>query len=244
MLKGPAGDRVAALVKDEDRHAVETELAGQLAEAVDIFLHRIADKDERIDPLLFGFGKRMRQHALDLRLTADAGHRAHDPMQIGCIAHPAARFAFVEAAVIDELDVEPAERGGRLEHLALDAAGAIPGRLAARRRVEREDQSTPPARWRRRGTPQLAQESIDLGRSGLCRELALFIHHVSPAKAVRCRSVTLTTLRPGRKPGTLLAKRRPIIYNSAIAVSLMPGRVALKTSLSSLIAPIASLLGF
>ena len=91
--------------------------------------------------------------------------RAHDPVQIGGVGHPAARLAFVEAAIIDELDVEPAERGGRLEHLALDAAGAIPARLAARRRVERKDQ---PAATARRSAaanaPQLAQKGIDIGR--------------------------------------------------------------------------------
>ena len=59
-------------MEQEDRHAVEAELAGQLAQPVDILLHRVADKDQRVDPLLFGFGKRMRQHALDLGLAADA----------------------------------------------------------------------------------------------------------------------------------------------------------------------------
>ena len=93
------------------------------------------------------------------------------------LRHPAARLAFVEAAVIDELDVEPAERGGRLEHLALDAAGAVPGRLAARRRVERKDQPAAPARrGRRRRAPQVAQKGIDLGRSGFGRKLALGRH--------------------------------------------------------------------
>ena len=85
-------------------------------------------------------------------------------VQFGGVGRPAARLAFAEAAVIDELDVEPAERRRRLEHLALDMAGAIPARLTARRRIERKDQPAAPAcRTRRRGALEVAQERIDLG---------------------------------------------------------------------------------
>src|SRR6202040_2095002 len=95
---------------------------------------------------------RMAQPPLDLRFAADAKYRSHDPVQIGSGRHPLARLAFRKAAIKDQLDLEPAERGGRFEHLALDAAGAVPGRLAAGRGVECKDQ--PPAsatrvRWRR-----------------------------------------------------------------------------------------------
>jgi hypothetical protein len=85
----------------------------------------------------------MAQHPLDLRFAADAKYRSHDPVQIGSARHPLARLAFRKAAIKDQLDLEPAERGGRFEHLALDAAGAVPGRLAAGRGVECKDQ--PPA---------------------------------------------------------------------------------------------------
>src|SRR5439155_15026994 len=99
-----------------------------------------------------GFADRMAQHPLDLGFAADAKYRSHDPVQIGGGRHPLARFAFRKAAIKDELDLEPAERGGGFEHLALDAAGAIPSRLTAGRGVECKDQ--PPAsaarvrRWR------------------------------------------------------------------------------------------------
>ncbi len=139
-MESPRDNRVVALVKEEDRDSAKAQFAGELAEPINLLLHRVADKDEGVDPLPLGLGEGMGEHPLDLGLAAETGDRAHHPVQIGGIRHPPARLAFVEAAVINELDVEPAERGGRLEHLALDAAGAVPARLAARRRVERKDQ--------------------------------------------------------------------------------------------------------
>ena len=56
------------------------------------------------------------------------------------------RPALAEAAEIDELHVEPAESRRRLKHPGLQGLREIPGRLAAHRRVERENQ--PSARTR------------------------------------------------------------------------------------------------
>ena len=154
-------------MKEEDRHAERAELAGQAAQPVDLLLHRVADKDERVDLGLAGLADRVLEHPLDLGLAADAKDRAHDAVQIGGGSQPAARLALVEPAIIDELNVEPAERGGRLEHLALDAAGAVPGRFAAGGGVEREDQPPAPARIGR-GAPFSAFEKLlDLGRARL-----------------------------------------------------------------------------
>ena len=49
--KAAAAIAVAALVKQEDRHAEEAQFAGQPAQPVDILLHRVADKDQRVDLL-------------------------------------------------------------------------------------------------------------------------------------------------------------------------------------------------
>src|SRR5437763_17086984 len=136
MLIRARGSGVVAFVKQNDRYALEAQFAGELAQPVDILLHRIADKDQRIDALFLVLRNCVREDTLDLRLAAEARDGAHRPMQIGGGGQPAARLAFTEAAIIDELDVEAAERGGRLEHLALNAAGAIPGGLAARRCIK------------------------------------------------------------------------------------------------------------
>jgi len=81
-------------VEQEDRHAEKTQFAGQAAQAVNLFLHRITDKDEGIDLAGPGLADRVVQHALDLRLAADAKHRAHDAMQLRRRRHPLARLAF------------------------------------------------------------------------------------------------------------------------------------------------------
>ena len=165
-------------MEQKDRHALEAEFAGQLAQPIDILFHRVADKDQGVDPLLVVLGDGMRQHAFDLGLAAEAGHSAHRPVQGGGIGHPAARLAFVEAAVIDELDVEPAEGGGGLEHLALDAAGAVPCRFAARGGVEREDQpAAATGRPHRRRALQIAQEGVDLGRARFLGKLIFVSAH-------------------------------------------------------------------
>ena len=72
----------------------------------------------------------MMQNAADLGLageTKDTGHQAH---QIAGIVDPAAGFALVKAAIIDELDVEAAKRCSFQKHLALHLAGLVPARLA------------------------------------------------------------------------------------------------------------------
>ena len=79
MLEGPRRHRIVAFVKQENRHAVEAQFAGELAQPVDILLHRIADKDHGIDPPGARFAKGMGQHALDLGLAAETEDPAHDP---------------------------------------------------------------------------------------------------------------------------------------------------------------------
>src|SRR3546814_9830840 len=82
----------------------------------------------------------MAQHLPDLRLAAQAADRRHLARERCGVGYPGAGLALAEAAVEDELHVETADRGGRMEHLGLDPAGTVPGRLAARRRIQREHQ--------------------------------------------------------------------------------------------------------
>src|SRR5205085_8670475 len=94
---------------------------------------------------------------------------------------PLARFALRKAAIKDQLDLEPAERAGSFEHLALDTAGTVPGRLAAGRGVQRKDQPPAPAtRVRRRCLLQLVEKLFDLGGARLGREPVFAVAHRAP----------------------------------------------------------------
>ena len=95
-----------------------------------------------------GLGHGVLQHLADLRLAGAAHDPRHPADQRLRIRQPGARLEFAEAAIPGELDLEPAQRLGGREHLALDAAGAVPARLAAGGGVHREDQPAhcPPVR--------------------------------------------------------------------------------------------------
>src|SRR3546814_3777976 len=114
----------------------------------------------------------MAQHLPDLRLAAQAADRRHLARERCGVGYPGAGLALAEAAVEDELHVETADRGGRMEHLGLDPAGTVPGRLSARRRIQREHQpDAARAGPRRRRPPDLAQstEVHTTERQGLMR---------------------------------------------------------------------------
>jgi hypothetical protein len=91
-------------------------------------------------PALLALVDRMAQHPMDLGPAGAAVDPDHQVDEVPGVADPAAGLALLEAAIEDELHIEPAEPVGLEEHLALDAAGSVPGRPAARRGVEREDQ--------------------------------------------------------------------------------------------------------
>jgi hypothetical protein len=119
-----------------------------MTEAIEAFLHCVTDKDEGADPVCLRLTDRVVEGAPDLGVSADAGNRTHQLVQLARCRHPPTGLALVVAAVEDELDFKPADRGGRLEHLALDPTGTVPGRLARSRGVERKDQPAGRA-WRR-----------------------------------------------------------------------------------------------
>ena len=77
--------------------------------------------------------------------------------------------ALVEAAIIDQADVETAERGRLAKHVGLQRAGHVPGRLPAHGRIEREDQPAPGARRMRRHRARLGDEGGDVLRGGRLR---------------------------------------------------------------------------
>lgn len=132
--------RVAAFVKQKDRHAQGAKLAGEMAQPIDLLLHGVADKDEGVDHGAAGLADRVVEHPLDLGVATDTGDGLHDAMQIRGGGHPTARLAFGIAAIKGELDVEPTDAGDGFEHRALDMAGLIPGGPAAGSSVEGEDQ--------------------------------------------------------------------------------------------------------
>src|SRR6185312_2746862 len=125
--------------------------------------HAVADEDDGVDLLPLALGERVLEDLADLSLTAETAHGGHLLQQVIGAIEPGARLELAEAAVEGELDVEAAERCRRLEHLALEVAGAVPGRLPARRRIEGEQQPAALARCRpRRGRGrQLAEEGVD-----------------------------------------------------------------------------------
>ena len=174
--ESPLGLGIVALLKQERAHAQHAELAGGLADLVELLLEAVADEHQRRDPLLLGLAHGMLQDPADLGLARQAEHAGHQSDQIARIVDPAARPAFVEAAVVHELHVEAAERRRLEKHLALHLTRAIPGRLARGGRIHREDQTrAPAARLGRRRLRHLLQKGLDrvapagagLGRSFL-----------------------------------------------------------------------------
>ncbi len=109
LPKRPLGGRITALVKHECLNVQEAELAGHLAKPVDVFLHGVADIDQRGDRLFLRFPAGMGQHLADLGLAAAAVDAHHKVAQALGIADPFRRLAFAEAAKIDKLDVQAAD---------------------------------------------------------------------------------------------------------------------------------------
>src|SRR6185437_12871916 len=105
ILEGALGGGVMASGEDADRHAEQAELSGEAAELVELFLHRIANKDQRADLLRLGRFQRVTQHARDLCLAAHTEDGAHRTVERLRGREPFARFAFIEAAIEDKLYV-------------------------------------------------------------------------------------------------------------------------------------------
>ena len=115
----------------------------------------------------------MAEHLADLRVAALARDLAHQPRQRVGIADPFRRLALVEAAEIDELHVEPADRLDGLEHVGLELERKVPGGLPAHGRVHGEDQPAA-ARASRPERPHLLEEGVDLGAATSARRRPRF----------------------------------------------------------------------
>ena len=140
---GALRHRVAAFLEHEYRHPEQAELARRRAQIVDRLLHGVADEHQRLHPLPGVFLAGMAQHLADLGVAAaavDARHQFREPL---ACRNPARGAAFAQAAEINQLDIEPADAGRFAEHVGLQGAGRIPGRLPAHGGIERKDQ--PPA---------------------------------------------------------------------------------------------------
>lgn len=197
LSEGGGGDRVAAFQKEEQRHARKAELAGHPAQGIGRLLAGIADMHRGGDRRSLGLFQNMAQDAADLGLPAAAIDLRHQPRQGGAVGRPAARPALPEPAEPDKLHLEPAQARRLGEHVALDGAGAIPGRPPAHRRVEREDQpaASPGARSRMRREGR--EKSVDIissgGRSrGFARRaghMLAIVHRLKmAAKRARCKA--------------------------------------------------------
>ena len=121
--------------------------------------------------MLWRFALGMGDDLADLGVAAAAVDPLHQRAQPLGLRHPARGPAFAEAAVIDQLHVEPADRRRLAEHVGLQPAGRVPSRLPAHGRVEREDQPPSPAGFGRRSKAlHLGEEGVDLrARGGRCR---------------------------------------------------------------------------
>src|SRR5262245_58812459 len=103
------GDGVVALLEHERRHAQQPELARCLAEVVALLLHGPAYHHRRLPLPPLPSLARGPNHLADLGVPAaavDARHQAGEPSRL---RPPGRRAAFGEPAIIDELDVEPAD---------------------------------------------------------------------------------------------------------------------------------------
>src|SRR5262245_51318032 len=68
---------VPPLVEDEDGHTEQPELAGPVAERVDVLLHAVADENHGVDLLPLALGQSVSEDLPDLRLAAEAAHGRH-----------------------------------------------------------------------------------------------------------------------------------------------------------------------
>src|SRR5262245_26317246 len=136
------------------------------------------------------FVTRMAQDFTDLGLSAAAIDARHQVREFVTLRDPAGRTAFAQAPEIDELNVETAYARRLAEHVRLQSAGGIPGRLAAHCRVEREDQpAAMPGCSRRTESAHLLNKGFDF-RSGRNRRRTLLgvLSHIENSTLKRWNS--------------------------------------------------------
>ena len=115
---------------------------------------------------------RFRQHLADLGVAAPAIDLAHQLCQLRAVGNPAGGTALVEAAIINQADIETAQRRRLAKHVGLQRAGHVPCRLPAHGGVEREYQPAPGASRVRRHRAGLGDKGGDVFRGGRPRRPA------------------------------------------------------------------------
>ncbi|WP_342211515.1 hypothetical protein [Methylocella tundrae] len=106
--------------------------------------------------------QRMAQHPRDLGGARRHRDLRHQRGEILAAVEEARGLALAKSTIVNELHVKPAMRRRRHEHPALKALRQIPRRLAAHRRVEREDQPAVSGHGGR-ALPGRAEKLINLG---------------------------------------------------------------------------------
>src|SRR5262244_3101451 len=176
FAKGLLGDGIEALLEHEGGHAEKPEFSGRMTEIVELLFHGIADEDEGLHLCTLRLALGMGENLAELRVAApafDALHQRAEPLRM---RYPTRGATLAEAAVIDQLHVQPADRRRLAKHVGLQPTGRVPGGLATHGRVEREDEAAPPARLGcRRELLHAAEKSVDLGACGACRRGAAAI---------------------------------------------------------------------
>src|SRR5262249_13222064 len=141
FAKGLLGDRVEALLEHERRYAKQSEFAGGMTEIIELLFHGVADEDQRLHLRGLGFALGMRDDLADLGgppAEIEASQRPREPL---ALRPPAGGAAFAEPAIVDQLQVEPADCRRFTEHVGLQPTGRIPHGLAAHGGVECEDET-------------------------------------------------------------------------------------------------------
>ena len=194
LAKSLLAHRIVAFLEHESRNVAQAKLAGPGAQVIERFFHGIADEHQGADFRLVVLAAGMREHLADLGMAAaaiDPRHQRAEPRRLG---DPRRGAAFGKTAIIDELDIEAADGGGFAEHVGLQPARGVPGRLPAHGGIEREDEAAAFAgHGRRAERVDTAQEGIDLGAGGRGRSRRVMIG------AVFAHRGTLAAFRHGIK---------------------------------------------
>jgi hypothetical protein len=92
----------------------------------------------------------MAQNLADLSLAATTVDSRHQLAKLITACDPTGSATFVQATEVHELDIKAADTRRFAEHLCLQCAGCIPGRLPTHRGIERKYQPAAAASRRRR----------------------------------------------------------------------------------------------
>src|SRR5262249_50761201 len=124
----------------------------------------------------------------DLGITAPTIDLLHQVGKATGVGDPARGAAFAQAAIVNKLDIETADRRRFTEHVCLKNAGQVPGRLTAHGRIDGKNKPPTLSRLgRRRQHTHLFQKSVDLGmRRCFHRRVAAWSGRSLPIRPILC----------------------------------------------------------